>query len=67
MQRINPSLNEFQNKIVTALAFRQGNCKASVVKQGIYKIIKDMPETEVQALLNQYDNMSDEERKNPNK
>jgi len=63
--RIQPEFNEFQKKIVVALAYRQGLNKSAVVKQGVYQLIKNMSENEIQSLLKQYENLTSEQKINP--
>ena len=49
------------------MAFRHGDSKAAIYKQGFYQLTKNMSQTEINSLLLTYEKMTDEERKNPNK
>ncbi len=66
-KRVHPTLNNYQEKIVISLAHNKGVSPATILKDGVYELIKNMKETEKQSLLDHYDKMTDDERKNPSK
>ena len=65
--RVHPTLNEYQKKIVTAMAFNDGIDPASIVKVSIGDKIKKLTDSEREYYLKLYDKMNDDQRKNPTK
>lgn len=64
-QRISPTFSERQQKIITAMAFKEGVEKAKIVKDGVNEKIEKLSEKEVNSLLALYDRMTPGQRKNP--
>lgn len=66
-ERISPTFNDYQLKIITVLAVR-GSCeKAKIIKQGVAELIGKFSEVEIRAMLLQYDKLTPEQKQNPEK
>lgn len=66
-RKIHPTLNTYQTKIATAIAYEQGIDIASIVKVSFGDKINALSDGKRQYYLNLYETMSDNERKNPTK
>lgn len=65
--RVNPTINKYQEKLVIALAHRRSLKPATLIKEGISKLFDSLDERDREVLLKHYENMTPEERKNPDK
>lgn len=64
-KKLHPTLNSYQEKIVTAMSFNSGIDMAAIMKDSLGDRIKNLPEKERDYYLKLYDRMTEEERKNP--
>lgn len=64
-KRVSPTLSEYQTKILTVMAYREGCNLSQILRKGAVEMISKLSDVEIRAMILQYDKMSPEQRKKP--
>jgi hypothetical protein len=65
--RLSPTLNQYQTKLVVAMAHRKSVKPSTLIKEGIAKLMETLSEKDREILLSHYERMSELERKHPDR